>query len=484
MASTNTTLPSRNPNYSELDALFTYSTTLIDIHPDLVQKIVTGYKKDAWWAKIFYQVQENKKLGLDQALLPFVRGDVCPVDSDPYYLPRPEQPPLVSKTPVLPMAYTSTTIQAQVQPQQPDASGNISWPSAQSFPSESSPLTSPAQPLRIQKHSPTNPRRYTKADLLFFINRTTGVQRIAIPPTVVKDIMAIAHGKGHPGFARCYKIIFCLWYIRGLTKLLHTFIRHCPQCLALQTRRHPPYGSLQPIHSPPIPFFTFTLDFVLAFPRTKKGYNALMSVTCKFSKCVTLIPGMDTWTAEDWANSLLQRLNLIDWELPGELITDRDPKFLERLWKAIFEKLGVKLLYSTAYHPQTDGSSERTNQTVEIPLQFFIYTLQDISLWLEILPRNQSILNNTSSSTTSKTPNEIAYGFSTRRPLDLLFATHPPEPQIARAEAADAIAFATSNQKEHYDRKHQPLFMKVGEWTMLRLHKGFSIPSSVGVTKN
>lgn len=87
-----------------------------------------------------------------------------------------------------------------------------------------------------------------------------------------------------------------------------------------------------------------------------------------------------------------------------------------------------------------------------------------------------------SSSTTGKTPNEIAYGFSTRRPLDLLAAI--PIPDLAsQLDAADAMAFATASQKEHYDRRHQPLFMKVGEWAMLCLYKGYSIPSTWGVTK-
>lgn len=109
--------------------------------------------------------------------------------------------------------------------------------------------------------------------------------------------------------------------------------------------------------------------------------------------------------------------------------------------------------------------------------------MEDPSHWPEVLPRIQSLLNNTSSSTTGKTPNEIAYGFSPRRPLDLILAIDVPNASVARTDAADAISFALLNQKEHYDRKHQPLFMKVGDWAMLRLHKGYSIPSSAGVTK-
>lgn len=210
-------------------------------------------------------------------------------------------------------------------------------------------------------------------------------------------------------------------------------------------RRHLPYGLLQPIQSPPVPFFTLTLDFVLALPISKEDFNALILVTCKFSTWVALIPGKDTWAAEDWAYALLNRRDLIDWGLPGKLITDRDPKFLSKFWKALFTKLGIKLLFSTAYHPQTDGSSEQTNQTVEIALRFFVQTLENPSSWPEVLPRIQSILNNTASSTMRQTPNKIAYGFSPRRFFDLLAAAQKPDAYIARATAANAISFSAAN---------------------------------------
>ena len=170
-----------------------------------------------------------------------------------------------------------------------------------------------------------------------------------------------------------------------------------------------------------------------------------MLVTCKFSKRITLIEGADTWSAEQWAHIFLNRLDLIDWSLPRELITNQNPKFLSKFWTVLFTKLGVKLFYSTAYYPQTDGSSERTNQTVEIDFQFFIHAMEDRSCWPEVLPRIQLLLNNISSFTTGKTPNKIAYKFSPKRPLDLCLAVALPNIYVARAEATDAISFALVN---------------------------------------
>ena len=162
------------------------------------------------------------------------------------------------------------------------------------------------------------------------------------------------------------------------------------------------------------------------------------------------------------------------------IISDRDRKFLLELWKALFKHLRVSLLYSTAYHPETDGSSERTNQTAEVALRFYIHGLNNPALWPRVLPRLQSLLNN-SSSTSGQTSNEVAYGFQPSTALDLLTDNSPVNLDIsrkgARIAATDAISFAQMNFKHHYNRKHQPMFIKVGDYALLRLHKGYSIPS-------
>ncbi len=204
-----------------------------------------------------------------------------------------------------------------------------------------------------------------------------------------------------------------------------------------------------------------------------------MSVTDKFSRKVTLIPGKSTFNAEDWAHRFLRRLQKIDWGLPKQLISDRDRKFLSEFWKAIFSKLGVKLLYSTAYHPQTDGSSERTNQTVEIALRFWMSTLENVAEWPRTIPAIQSAYNNSISAPLGRSPNEVASGFSLNQPLDLGAYERELLPKdVARLEASDAMAFAQMNSKYYYDRKHHPQFFRRGDFALLRLHRGYDIPAT------
>lgn len=199
------------------------------------------------------------------------------------------------------------------------------------------------------------------------------------------------------------------------------------------------------------PFFIFTFNFILVLSLSTKGLNVLILVIYKFSKSVTLILGMNIQTAKKWAHTFLKRLNLIDWGLTGELITNQDPKFLSQFWMALFHKLGVSLRYSTAYHPQTDNFSERTNQTFKIAFRFFVYILENSFLWPKVLSYIQSLLNNTSSLTTSQIPSKIAYGFSPRRPLDLLVVAYKPKLVQARIEAEDIITFIISIHNNYYN---------------------------------
>ena len=417
LASDNTNAPvARNSDEGELDALFT--TSLVEMEEGFRNRILDGYKTDLNWQKISQVLDAG---GEDAAKLPFYRGE----------------------------------------------NGLI-------FRSDD----------------------FTTGDHAY------EPRRLCIPHPVVPDILRLAHDDGHAGYAKCFEEVSASYYIRGLSRYLRDYLKHCPECQVYQTRRHAPYGSLQPILTPPIPFHTITIDFILALPVSGDGLDTAMSVTCKFTKRLTLVAGKKTWSAAEWGTALIDRLDIADWGIPKAIISDRDRKFLSDMWTAIFKKLGVRLLYSTAYHPQTDGQSERTNQMIEIALRFYLATMENPAEWPRILPRLQRHFNNSHSVTTHKTPNEASYGFTPLQPLDMLRQPATPgltggleEPSAAgsrkpfagasfsaatraRSEVADAIAFAQMASKYYYDRKHQPLFMKAGDYALIKLHHGYNIPAT------
>ena len=157
-----------DPSYSELDAMFTYNTTLVEIHPELISRILAGYEADDYWSRLHRQVQAKKDLGADKASLPFVLGSTPPTDADPYLTPRPE-----GEAEVLPAPQVSRSLSLE----------------------------------RLQSDNTNGLPPPDKTNLLFHVNRLTGVHCLCILLSVVPDIFVIAHGEGHPGFARCYEII-------------------------------------------------------------------------------------------------------------------------------------------------------------------------------------------------------------------------------------------------------------------------------------
>lgn len=219
---------------------------------------MAGYKADNYWSCFQRQIQVNKDLGADKASFPFVLGLIPPTDANPYLTPRPK-----GKAKVLLAPKLSKSLDQFLQSNNTD-----------SF------LLS------------------DKTKLLYYVKNLIGVYCLCIPSSVAPDILAIAHGEIYLGFSYCHKIITRFEFIWELTKLFRTFVCHYPQCLAFQIRQHTLYGSLQPIKSPSVLFFTLTLDFILVFPVSADGFNALMLVTCKFPKGIIFIKEIDTWSAK------------------------------------------------------------------------------------------------------------------------------------------------------------------------------------------
>ena len=292
---------------------------------------------------------------------------------------------------------------------------------------------------------------YQVVDGLLYFNDDEKGLRLCIPSTMESEVFQLAHDEmGHPGYARTHERITQGLYLHGLSAKLHEFIRHCPQCQHNQTPRHRPYGSLQPIFCPARPFHTLTIDFILALPETVDGLDCIMSITDKFSKALTFIPGKATYTSKDWAIRLLDKLADLNWGLPRAIISDRDRKFVGELWREIFIALKVDLMYSTAWHPQTDGMSERSNQTAEIALRYYIATMDDIRLWPAVLPRMSAALNNSIKySSTSLAPTQVMYGFRTREALDLLRSEDhiAPDEDTSQAVRPDDAARPDENSQ-------------------------------------
>ncbi|POS82631.1 hypothetical protein EPUL_004731, partial [Erysiphe pulchra] len=326
-------------------------------------------------------------------------------------------------------------------------------------------------------------------------------RRRVIPKTLEREIFTFAHDQlGHIGFDRTHQRIVASFYVFDITKKLRNFIYHCHQCRVSSTPRHQPYGNFQPILTPPYLFHTISIDFILALPKTPDLLDCALTVTDKLSKAITIIPGRLNWTASQWGNALIQHLLTILWGVQRAIISDRDRKFISEVWRDMMDMLGVKLLFSTVWHLQIDGASERTNQTVEIALRYYLASLENRELWPREIPNITATLSNSTSRGTGVTSIAIMYGARIKEPLDIAsdaivelieeipqrraasVPVYPIEPannskyKPALIEAIDAIKFAAIFMKRQYDNKHKPIFFNVGDYVPLRLHRDYNIP--------
>ena len=200
-----------------------------------------------------------------------------------------------------------------------------------------------------EKPSKETYRFFMENNLIYYADPADERRRLCIPSTMEKEIFKMAHDeRNHAGFYRAYDTIMANFYMRNLSRRLKLYIAYYLSCGHLQTTRHAPYGALHPVISPPIPFHTVTADFILALPKTKEGLNQIMSLTCKYTKKVGLIPGKDTWFAEDWARAYYKETT--EWSLPACFIGDRDTKWFSDFWTQLFRDMGTSIHATTAYH--------------------------------------------------------------------------------------------------------------------------------------
>jgi len=322
--------------------------------------------------------------------------------------------------------------------------------------------------------------------LLFVRKGDHGGLRACIPTTLAKDVLTAAHDlQAHPGVENTFSNVRDHFYMPRMSAQVRSYVLACPECARKRTSHHKPYGLLQPIEAPTRPFDMITIDFITKLPPSRLSgevYDTALTATDKASRAVIFVPGKETWNADEWSDVLLRDV-VRRWGVPLSIISDRGSIFVSELWKGLFTRLGTSLLFSTAYHPQTDGQSEATNKYLQTMLRFFVNERQDD--WSRYLGEAEFFINNANTAATKMSPNEILYGFKLRNSINVLAQGMVPTREaeadpatlraLARADAEDASKHATFHIAREYNRKHKNLSFEAGEKVYLRLGHGYKL---------
>ena len=273
---------------------------------------------------------------------------------------------------------------------------------------------------------------------------------------VRQEIFRIAHDTlGHFGFGKTYDLIRSSYFWPNMRKDLEEgYIPSCSDCQRNKGSTQKPAGPLHPLPVPDSRCQSVTMDFIGPLPEDN-GYNSILTLTDRLNSEYRFIPTRTNVSAKELALIFFDKW-YCENGLPAELFSDRDKLFMSRFWRYFTLLTGIKHKCSTAYHPQTDGASERTNKTLIQALRFHVERNQ--KGWVAALPRIRFNLMCTVNKSTGYSPFMLRHG---RNPL-VLPPLQPTREPITQDEI-DARALLSHLHKSLNDAKDTLLAAKISQ---------------------
>lgn len=211
---------------------------------------------------------------------------------------------------------------------------------------------------------------------------------------------------GHSGMPVTYARLKQLFAWKGMKRAVQQFVSLCTVCQQAKADRAKLPGLLQPLPIPTALWQIISMDFIEALPRSQ-NYTCILVVVDTFTKYANFLPLRHPFTALSVAKVFHDHIYK-HHGLPQSIVSDRDKIFLSHLWQELFRLTDVHLRMSSAYHPQSDGQTERVNQCLETFLRCFVHACP--SQWSQWLSVAQFWYNSSPHSSTGISPFEALYG--------------------------------------------------------------------------
>ncbi|KAM7289119.1 DDE-type integrase/transposase/recombinase [Ixodes scapularis] len=259
---------------------------------------------------------------------------------------------------------------------------------------------------------------------------------LVIPTDLREEIFQACHDdptSGHLGYSRTLARIREKYYWPKLPKTVHLYTRSCHEC---QRRKKPPTrpaGLLQPIAPPTAPFQQIGMDLLGPFPPSTSGNRWIIVATdylTRYAETKALPSGTAVEVAKFFIESIVLRHGA-----PEVLITDRGSSFMAQLTQEILRLSHTSHRRTTAYHPQTNGLTERLNKTIADMISMYVDV--EHKTWDEVLPYVTFAYNTAVQETTGVTPFQLVHG---RKVTTMLDAMLPHEPAVDGSDDAQVVA--------------------------------------------
>jgi hypothetical protein len=297
-------------------------------------------------------------------------------------------------------------------------------------------------------------------------------QNVGLHTKLIAAFHSSAMG-GHSGVFATYQRLKKLFYWPGQKTDVELFVKQCQICQQAKHEHCKYPGLLQPLPIPQHSWQDLSMDFVEGLPKSG-GYTVILVVVDRLTKYAHFIPVKHPFTASQIAQLFFTHIVKLHG-LPRSIVSDRDKIFTSTLWQELFRLAGTKLHLSSAYHPQSDGQTERINQCLEMFLRCAVH--QTPSQWSKWLDSAELWYNSCYHSSLKCSPFKALYGVEPNWGVlpDSKMAT-VSEVQLTLQQRQDFLevikanlASAQNRMKHYADTNRTPRQFQVGDMAFLKL---------------
>ncbi|KAJ0908417.1 putative nucleotidyltransferase, Ribonuclease H [Helianthus annuus] len=309
--------------------------------------------------------------------------------------------------------------------------------------------------------------------ILYYLNRIWIPNRDDLRNFLMKEAHNTKYSI-HPGADKMYHDMRTSYWWPGMKKDIATFVSKCLTCSKVKAEHQRPSGLLEQPIIPVWKWESIAMDFITKLPRTTAGHDSIWVVVDRLTKSAHFLPIREDFKVEKLAKVYMKEI-ICRHGTPIDIISDRDARFTSRLWETFQSAMGTKLNLSTAFHPQTDGQTERTIQTLEDMLRSCVIDFG--GNWDSYLPLAEFSYNNSYHTSIQMAPFEALYGRKCRSPISWheIGQAQITGPELIQKatdkilQVRDNLLKARNRQKSYADKGRKPMEFETGDNVLLKV---------------